>query len=73
MSVYKGDVSSASGKNWKEPSSSTISTEAQLNGDINVNKTLMAIKENKLDIKYIQIFLVPTEGAAENIGKGLHY
>ena len=33
----------------------------------------MAIKENKLDIKYFQIFLVPTGGAAENIGKGLHY
>ena len=39
MSLYKGDVNSASGKNLKEPLSSTTSTEAQLNGDINVNKT----------------------------------
>ena len=29
----KGDVNSASGENWKEPSSSTISREASFNGD----------------------------------------
>ena len=28
MGRYEGDVNSASGENWKEPSSSTISTEA---------------------------------------------
>ena len=35
-------VNSASGENWKETSSSTISTEASFNGDeetFNVNKT----------------------------------
>ena len=38
----KSDVNSASGENWKEPSSSTISTETSFNGDsdeetLNVN------------------------------------
>ena len=42
--TYKGDVNSASGENWKEPLSSTISTEAPFNGGskdriLNVNKT----------------------------------
>ena len=37
-------MNSASGGNWKEPSSSTVSTEASFNGDsneetLNVNKT----------------------------------
>ena len=37
-------MNSASGENWKEPWSSTISTEASFNGDsneenVNVNKT----------------------------------
>ena len=31
----KGDVSSALGENWQEPSSSTILTEAAFNGDSN--------------------------------------
>ena len=35
----KSDVNSASGENWKEPSSSTISTETSFNADIN-EKTL---------------------------------
>ena len=44
MWTYKGDMNSASGENWKEASSSTISTEASFNGDsnkenLNVNKT----------------------------------
>ena len=52
-------MNSASGENWKEPSSSTISTEASLNGDNNeqtpnVKQNLLAILENKWDIKYIQ-------------------
>ena len=39
-------MDSASGENWKEPSSSTISTEASCNGDsneeaLNVNKTCL--------------------------------
>ena len=33
----------------------------------------MEIKENKLDIKHIEISTAPTENATENIGKGLHY
>ena len=33
----------------------------------------MAIKENKLDMKYIQIFPAPTVGAKRNIGKRLQY
>ena len=33
--MYKGDANSASGENWKEPSSSTISTEASFHGDNN--------------------------------------
>ena len=57
--TYKGDVNSASGENWKEPSSSTISTETSFNGDNNeqtpnVKQNLLAILENKWDIKYIQ-------------------
>ena len=41
---YKGNVNSASGENWKETSSSTISTEASFNVDsneetLNLNKT----------------------------------
>ena len=44
QSWYKGGVNSASGENWKEPSSSTISTEASFNDDsneetLNVNRT----------------------------------
>ena len=44
MWTFMGDVNSASGENWKEPSSSTISTEALFNGDskketLYVNKT----------------------------------
>ena len=44
MWTYKGDVNSASGENWKQPLSSTISTEALFNGNsseetLNVNKT----------------------------------
>ena len=31
----------------------------------------MEIKENKLDIKHIEISTAPTENATENIGKGL--
>ena len=42
--MYKGELNSASGENWKEPSSSTISTEALFNGDsnedtLNITKT----------------------------------
>ena len=42
--TYEGDMNSASGENWKEPSPSTISTESSFNGDsneetLNVNKT----------------------------------
>ena len=33
--MYNCDVNSASGRNWKESSSSTISTEASINGDSN--------------------------------------
>ena len=44
MWTYKGDVNSASGENWKESSSSTISAEAWFNNNsneetLNVNKT----------------------------------
>ena len=44
--TYKSDANSASGENWKEPSSSKISTEASFNGDskgetLNVNKTCL--------------------------------
>ena len=44
MWTYKGDVNSASGENWKGPSSSKRSREASSNGDSNeetldVNKT----------------------------------
>ena len=42
MWMYEGDIDSASGENWKEPSSS-ISTETSFNGhsnkeSLNVNK-----------------------------------
>ena len=33
---------------------------------------MLAIKENKWDIKYIKILPTPTEGATKNIGEGLH-
>ena len=44
MWTYKGDANSASGENWKEPSSPTLSPKASINGDsnkdsLNVNKT----------------------------------
>ena len=61
MWTYKGDdVNSVSGENWKEPSSSTISTEASSISDsneetLNLNKTciknLNKKIENKWDIK----------------------
>ena len=35
MWMYKGDVNSGSGENWKEPTSSTISAEVLFNGDSN--------------------------------------
>ena len=43
MWMYESDIDSASGENWKEPSSSAISTEASFNGysnkeSLNVNK-----------------------------------
>ena len=34
---------------------------------------MLAILENKWDIKYIQTSPAPREGATENIGEGLHY
>ena len=34
--TYAGDVNSASGENWKEHSSSTISSKASYNGENNV-------------------------------------
>ena len=34
---------------------------------------MLAIIENKWDIKYTQILTVLTEGTTENIGEGLHY
>ena len=40
---YNGDVNSALGENSKEPSSSTVSTEASFNDDSN-EKTLKVIK-----------------------------
>ena len=40
---YKGDVNSVSGENWKEPSSSTISTEVWFNG-YSIEETLNANK-----------------------------
>ena len=44
MWMYEGGVNSASGENWKEPSSSIVSAEALVNGKSeeetpNVNKT----------------------------------
>ena len=37
--MCKGDVNSASGENWKEPSSSTISIQGSLNEDSNEDRT----------------------------------
>ena len=33
---------------------------------------MLAIIENKWDVKYIQILTVPTESGMENIGEVLH-
>ena len=33
---------------------------------------MLAIIENKWDIKYVQILTVPIEGVMENIGKVFH-
>ena len=33
---------------------------------------MLAIKENKWDIKYTQILPAPREGATENVGEGVH-
>ena len=66
---YNGDVNSASGENWKEPPSSTILTDSSFNGDsneenLNANlllliQNLLAIRENKWDIKHMKI--LPTQ------------
>ena len=50
-------MSSTSGENWKEPSSSTISTEALLNGDsneetLNVNKSNITCPNRRCLGKY---------------------
>ena len=70
-------MNSASGENWKEPSSSTLSTEASFNDDSNEEilnkKILLAIKENKLDKKYIQILPGPVERALKSTGEGFYY
>ena len=75
MRTYPGDVNSASGENLKESSTSTISTKASFNGDSNEEtlnvKKIMAIIENKRDIKYIQILAASTEGAPKNNWEGL--
>ena len=34
---------------------------------------MLAIIENKCDMKYIQILPVTKKGASENIGEGFHY
>ena len=53
MWTYEGDLNSASGENWKEPSSSTISAEASFKGDsneetLNVNRTCWLGNDRKL-------------------------
>ena len=60
MLTYKGDVYSDLRENWKEPSSSTISTEALLNDDsneetLNINNVcqqLTKINEIQIIFKY---------------------
>ena len=57
-------MNSASRNNWKEPSSSTISTEALFNGDsneetLNVKKNRISNIRKKWDTKYIQILPAP--------------
>ena len=56
-------MNSASRNNWKEPSSSTISTEASFNGDsneetLNVKKIILAILE-KNEIQNIFKYYLP--------------
>ena len=50
MSTYKGELNSASRKNWKEPWTSTISTDVSFNLDSN-EETLNV--NTKMDIKHI--------------------
>ena len=72
--TYNSDMNSALAEDWKEPSSSIL-TYSSFNGDSNeetLNLNLLAITENKRNIKYIKILPTSTEGAAKNIGEVLH-
>ena len=61
MRTCKGDVNSALEENSKEPSSSAISFDDEINKEaLNVNKFLSAITE-KIDIKQIQILFAQVE------------
>ena len=75
MWTYKSHMNSALGEGWKEPSSSKILAYSSFNGDSNeetLNLNLLAITENKRNIKYIKILPTSTEGATKNIGEVLH-
>ena len=70
------DVNSGLRENSKEPSSSTISTEALLNDDSNeenFNINYVSQQLCKTNGKSIIFLPNPTEIAAENIGKSLYY
>ena len=74
MWMYKCDVNSASGENWKKTSSSTEASFNEYKNEetLNGNKTCLSIAEHKRDKKYIQILLAPTKNATENIEEGFY-
>ena len=77
----KVDVNCALKQKSKEPSPSTISTEASIGDDnnekdLNVNKVLSAtIGSSKIGYKLYWNIICPspTEGATKNLGEVLHY
>ena len=51
MWTYKGELSSTSRKNLKEPSKSTVSTDVSFNVDS--NQETLNVNKTKMDIKHI--------------------
>ena len=51
MWTYKGELNSASRKNWKEPLTFAISTDVSLNVDS--NEETLSVNKTKMDIKHL--------------------
>ena len=51
MWTYKGELNSTSRKNWKEPSTSKLSTDVSFNVDS--NEETLNVNKTKIDKKHI--------------------